>query len=268
MAAVLFIPDRFTDHRMWGGIPDRLADRAAVSHLDQMMTLPWAAGSGAAVAVARSQVPAGWDVVVAAGDAGPLAAALGMARLAASLVLTQPRVPFDRIAGDVDLELELDLPDEVPGSILALVGALHSAEPDEWRTLLADVIRQTSAPGLPAAEVDLAVAISADHAAEVRAELQAFEAADAADREPPDDAQWARLQQLRYGWLDQLGKLDVPVLTVVPASGRAVARAIGRLAKDAQTVVTDGGILPPGTATARDQLAAAIERLLDRLGAR
>jgi hypothetical protein len=55
------------------------------------------------------------------------------------------------------------------------------------------------------------------------------------------------------------------VLTIVPAAARFAGPAIGRIAEDAQTVVTHRGIVPPSSAAARDQAATAIERLLDRL---
>jgi hypothetical protein len=62
---VLLIPARFTDWRMWSGIPAQLARRAAVSHLDQLISLPWAAAPDAVVGQARSRAPHGWDVLVA-----------------------------------------------------------------------------------------------------------------------------------------------------------------------------------------------------------
>jgi hypothetical protein len=264
MQEILFIPDQLTDYRMWAGIPRRLAYRALVSHLDQLIRLPWSAEAAAVVPLARSQAPRGWDVVVAAGRGSPFAVALAAADLARGLVLVEPPVPVNRIPGD------LDLPLTTPGrdALLpyeALVSELHDAIPDEWRELLVQTIRQTTPPDVPSDELDLVLRMAADHAAEARAELIAFEAAEAAGWSVADDVQWTR-QRDRGQWLDQLARLTVPVLTIVPAAQRFVGQTIGRLGEDTQTVVTASGIVPPSTAVARDQAATAMERLLDRLG--
>lgn len=264
MQRVLLIPDRFTDWRMWAGIPDRLAQRVAVSHLDQLINLPWAAAPDTVVGLTRSQACDGWDVVVAAGQGCPFAVALGAAGLGRSLVLAQPEIPFDRIPEDVDLgpstpELDALAPYEV------LVGAMHAATQEEWRVLLTQTIRQTAPPGLPNDELDLMVQIAGDHAAEVRAELLDFERAEMAERYLPEEA--PRLWRRERGqWLDQLATLTLPVLPVVPRPERFIGETIGRIARNLETlVVTERGVVPPSTAASRDQAAAAIERLLDRV---
>lgn len=264
MQRVLFIPDRFTDWRMWAGLPDRLARRAEVSHLDQLADLPWDGGSGPTVALARSLCPDGWDVVVAAGQAGPLAVALGAAGLCRGIVLAEPEIPFDRIPEDVEVVIEP--PDtDVLAPYERLVAALHDADPEQWRTLVMQVVRQTSPAGLPPAELDLAVQIAGDHAAEARAELLAFEAASSAERHLPDHIQLARLH-IRGQWLDQLAGLTIPVMTVVPAGRSFVGETIARLAAHPVTVLTDGTILAGGARpSARQQAAGAIEHLLDLL---
>jgi hypothetical protein len=261
---VLFIPDQLTDYRMWGGIPDRLARRAAVSHLDQLISLPWSEDPAAVVPPARSQAPAGWDVVVAAGRGAPFAVALAAASLARSLVLVEPPVPFNRVPENVDL------PVTAPGNDALLpyerlISELHDALPDEWRDLLVQTIRQTTPPDVPADELDLVLRMAADHAAEARAELIAFEAAEAAGRYATDDTPETR-QRDRSEWLDLLATLTLPVLIIVPAAALFAGRTIGRLAEDTQIVVTQRGVLPPSTSAARDQAATALERLLDRLG--
>jgi hypothetical protein len=263
MQHVLFIPDQLTDHRMWAGIPHRLARRAAVSHLDLLVSLPWSADAAAVVPLARGQAPAGWDVVVAAGRGAPFAVALAAAALARGLVLVEPPIPLDRVPEDVELPLSTPgtdalLPFEV------LVSELHDATPDEWRELLMQTIRQTTPADVPPGELDLVLRMAADHAAEMRAELIAFEAAEAAGRNLADDVQWKR-QRDRGQWLDQLASLTVPVLTIVPSPRRFAGQTIGRLGEDTQTVITQRGIVPPSTAVARDQAATAMERLLDRI---
>ncbi len=267
MQRVLLIPDRFSDYRMWGGIPDRLAHSAEVSHLDRLIQLPWSGGSGAIVELVRGQRPGGWDVVAAAGQASPFAVALAAAGLARGLVLAEPEIPFNRIPDDV--EFALDLPDEhVLAPYQPLVSALHEAGPEQWRDLTIDVLRQTARRDLPPGELDLAVQIATDHAAEVRAELLAFAAADAAERELPDDVQLAQLHA-RGRWLDQLATLTVPVMTVVPAPMRHYAQTVSRYAAEAEIVITGSTIQPGGAREgARDQAAVAIERMLDRVSGR
>jgi len=264
MQRVLLIPARFTDWRMWTSIPDRLARRAAVSHLDQLISLPWAAAPDAVVGLAQTEARGGWDVVVAAGQACPFAVAIAAAGLGRGLVLIQPEIPFDRIPEDVELgpatpDFDALAPYEV------LVGAMHVATPQEWRALLTQTIRLTAPPDLPHDELDLTVQLAGDHADEVRAELLDFERAEVAERYLPADAQslWRRE---RGRWLDQLATLTLPVLPVIPGPERFVGETIGRIARNLETlVVTEQGIVPPGTAAARDQAAGAIERLLDRL---
>jgi hypothetical protein len=264
MQRVLLIPARFTDWRMWAGIPDRLARRAAVSHLDQLISLPWAAAPDAVVGLTRGQPPREWDVVVAAGQACPFAVALAAAGLGRGLVLIQPEIPFDRIPEDVDPgpatpDSDALAPYEV------LVGAMHAATPQEWRALLTQTIRQTAPPDLPHDELHLMVQLAGDHAAEVRAELLDFERAEVTERYLPGDAGWLWRRD-RGRWLDQLATLTQPVLPVIPGPERFIGEAIGRIARNPETlVVTERGIVPPSTAVARDQAAGAIERLLDRL---
>jgi hypothetical protein len=263
MQRVLFIPDQLTDCRMWAGIPDRLAQRSDVSHLDQLISLPWSADPGAVVPPARSQAPAGWDVVVAAGRGAPFAVALAAAGLARGLVLVEPPIPVNRIPDDLELPLTASGSDALL-PYERLVSELHDALPDEWRDLLVQTIRQTAPPDVQPEELDLVVLMVADHAAEARAELIAFEAAEAAGLSSAEDL-WARRRN-RDEWLDQLATLTLPVLTIVPVPALFVGRTIGRLTGDTQIVVTHRSVVPPSSSVARDQAATAIERLLDRLG--
>ena len=266
MQQVLFIPDQLSDNRMWAGIPDRLAGRARVTHLDQHISLSGSADPAVVVPLARRQAPGGWDVLVAAGRGCPLAVALAAASLARGLVLVEPPVPFDRIPTDVDVGWATTPGTEALQPYEALIADLHDATPDEWKDLLVQAIRQTTPSDVAADELDLVVRIAADHAAEARAELVAFEAAEMAGRKEPDDAAWRR-QRDGGGWLDQFTTLNLPVLICVPGPERPVGQTIGRLARNLETLVeTDHRIVPPSTAGARDQAAAAIERLLDRLG--
>jgi hypothetical protein len=264
MQRVLLIPDQFSDYRMWGGIPDRLAGRAEVSHLDRLIQLPWGGPSGAVVDLARAGQPGGWDLAVAAGRACPFAVALAAAGLVRGCVLAEPEIPFNRIPDDI--EFALTMPD---ASMLTpyepLISAMHDASPQQWREMMIDVLRQTSRPDLPPAELELAIQIAADYAADVRAELLAFAAADAAERGLPDDVQLAQLHS-RGTWLDQLAGLTVPVMTVVPAPMRSYGLTVSRYAAEAEIVITESTIQAGGARpAARDQAAAAIEHMLDRV---
>jgi hypothetical protein len=114
-------------------------------------------------------------------------------------------------------------------------------------------------------ELDLMVQIADDHAAEVRAELLDFERAEMAERYLPEEAPclWRRE---RGQWLDQLATLTLPVLPVVSRAERFIGETIRRIARNLETlVVTERGVVPPSTAASRDQVAAAIERLLGRV---
>ncbi len=260
---VVFVPDRFSDHRSWAGIDDRLGTGAEVIHLDQQCALPWDTGDAAIVSIARSVLPRdGCDVVAAAGHGGPFAVALASAGLARGVVLFAPEIPFDRVPDDV--ELGLDSPDaDFLAPYQALADAMDDADPDRWRALLTDVVRQTAPPGSAAAEVELAAAIAGDHAAEMRAEMLAFAAACAAERPQPAAAELARLEA-RGQWLDRLAALSVPVLTVVPAQTRFVAETISRYAQRHDIVLTDNrDPLAPGGS--RAAASAAIQRTLDRV---
>jgi hypothetical protein len=265
MQRVLLVPDRFSDYRMWGGIPDRLAGRAEVSHLDRLIQLPWSGGSGAVVRLARGQRPGGWDVVVAAGRASPFAVALAEAGLTRGLVLAEPEIPFNRIPDEVEFTLKLP-DDDVLAPYEPLVSAMHDASPEQWRDMMIECLRQTSRPDLAPAELDLAIQMATDHAADVRAELLAFAAADAAERDLPDEVQLAQLHA-RGRWLDQLAKLTVPVMTVVPAPMRHYAQTVSRYAAEAEIVIIGSTIQPGGAQDGvRDEAAAAIVRMLDRVG--
>jgi hypothetical protein len=265
MQRVLLIPARFTDWRMWSRISGRLARNAEVNHLDQLISLPWAATPDAVVGLARSRAPHGWDIVAAAGQACPFAVALAAAGLGRGLVLIQPEIPFDSIPEDVDLGPATPGLDALEPYEM-LVGAMHAATAEGWRALLTQTVRQTAPPGLPHGELDLMVQLANDHAAEVRAELLDFERAEVGERYLPSDAQklWRRE---RGRWLDQLATMTLPLLVVVPGPERFIGETIGRIAFNLETlVVTEQGIVPPSTAAARDQAAAAIERLADRVG--
>lgn len=260
MRRVLLIPARFTDHRMWGGIPGRLARGADVSHLDQLISLPWTDGPGAVAGLARAAAPGGWDVAAAAGQACPLAVALAEAGLARALVLIQPEIPFDRIPDEVDLGPAWPV-DTAPRHYDELISELHDATAEQWSALLARTVRYTADPKALPDELDLAVQLAVDHAAAVRAELQAAEAAWTGERYQPAGAPQPWRPE-RGAWLDQLAGLTAPVLTVLPRRDRYIIEAVPALCRDIPPVLTPAGIVPPGSETSRELAADAIVWLL------
>lgn len=263
MPRILLIPDRFTDHRMWGGMPARLARRAELSHLDQLITLPRAEAADCLLRPARGLSPGGWDVVAAAARSCPLGVTLAAAGLARSLMLVQPEIPYDRIPDEIDLGPDWPV-DTAPEPYETLIADLHDATAEQWTALLAATIRQTADPAAPGDELDLAVQLAVDHAAEVRAELQAAEAAWIAERyEPAGSPQPWRPE--RGAWLDQLADLTVPVVTVVPRRDSYLLEAVPALRRSFPPVLTQEGVVPPGSEASRETAAAAIERLLDWL---
>lgn len=268
---VIFIPDRFADRRIWADIPDRLAGQADAIHLDQHATLPWTGAAGAVVAVAAADplLAGGSDVVAALGQGCRLAVEFAAARLAAGLVLFDPVVPFDRIPDDLKISDFAPVPDisDVENALAPyepLVAAMTDADPDRWRDLFVQVVRQTAAARTGPAEREIAAAMAADHAEEMRAAALAFAAAEETERELPLDIQ-AEHVHTQGRWLDELASLTVPVMLVVSAPGRFYAEAIARIAPDVEIVVTDGGagLGPPAS---RAQSADAILRMLERVG--
>jgi pimeloyl-ACP methyl ester carboxylesterase len=268
---VIFIPDRFADCRIWADIPDRLAGQTEVIHLDQHATLPWTGGDGAVVAAAASDplLAGGGDVVAAIGEGCRLAVELAAARLAAGLVLFDPTVPFDRIPDDLRLSDFAPIPDigDLENALAPyepLAAAMTDADPDRWRDMLVQVVRQTTAATAGPTEQELAAAMAADHAEEMRAAMLAFAAVDETERELTLDIQLEHLHA-QGRWLDELASLTAPVMIVVSAPGRYYAEAIARIAAHVEIVVTDGGagLAPPAS---RARSADAILRMLERVG--
>src|ERR1700726_4286719 len=108
MPRILFVPDRFTDYRLWSDIPDWIQGRAEVIHFDQHEQMPWTGADGRFLAAVRRLAGAGvFDIVVAAGQAARFAFAIAEAGLARGLIFIYPWP--DR------------LPDELPDTDLAEV---------------------------------------------------------------------------------------------------------------------------------------------------
>lgn len=248
MPRVLFIPDRFTDYRMWDDLPDRIHDRAETVHGDQYLPIPWAtADEGFVDQVRRLARGAGFDVVTGAGQAARFAFAVAEAGLARGLVLFYPTP--DRRLDEVDLS-DLDLTGMLD-PYLPIAAALEEGDPSHSRDILLKVIRDTAPPGVEPEELERVLAMMSDHAGELFAYLRA-----AAVPEP--DAPW-----LERPWIDRLADLAIPVTAVVDPRGQALAAAIARRAPDAEIVIASPRMTPvPGPG----QAAEILVRMLGRVG--
>jgi hypothetical protein len=247
---ILFVPDQFTDYRMWSDIPDWIQGRAEVVHFDQHEQIPWAdAGDGFLVAVRRLAGAGAFDIVVAAGQAARFAFAVAEAGLARGLVFIYPWpdcLPDE--PPDVDLA-------EVLKPYLPAAAAVREGDIDRLRDVLAQVARDKAGPDAEPGELQQLTDMLTDHAGELLASLQATQAADAAGPSPPDPP-W-----LERPWIDRLATLTVPVIAIVAPGSTALGELITRRARDAEIVVADQLVpvaLPRGS-------AEAIVRMLDRL---
>lgn len=257
VTSVLFIPDRFKDYRMWHDIPDRLQGHAEVIHLDQHEPVPWTADSTQFVAAVRRLASGGsFSIVAAAGQAAGLAVALAEAGVARGLVFFQP--VLDSIPDDLDLS-SLDLADLDPHDWLdpfaPMVDAVSEPDPVRRRDILVQIIRDTAGPGRDPEQLELEIAMTADHAEEFFAHLQA------ATRAAADGHEWPRPPRLGRPWIDRLADLAVPVVAV--GTGPFVGAVAGR-ARNAEIVVAagNGGMAP---ASDRTLAAEALLRTVDRV---
>ncbi len=255
---VLFIPDRFMDYRMWSDVPDQLRGRAAAVHFDQCGRIPWTEVDGGFLEAVRGLAgDARFAVVAAAGQAARFGFAVAEAGLARGLVLFQPylnSVPDD-------LEVDFSVLGEMLEPSVEFVSLVHDPDPDPdfVRATYLQLVRDMTGPDLPAAQLELALAMHGDHALALFADLQATAAAmAAAGDQPPPDPPW-----IIHPWIDRLGGLTAPVAVVYGARGRGAGAVIARRATacDVQLVTAEGD---PGFTTTVKRIRTA-EILLDML---
>lgn len=255
---VLFIPDRFMDHRMWVDIPDRLRGHAEVIHFDQHADIPWTASNDEFLDAARRLGGDGsFDVVSAAGHAARFAFTLAEAGRAKGLVFFGPSI--DTIPDDPEANIEID-PAEI-GELLSAVEPIVSAvasQPDAGaqRDILLQVLRATAEPDADPADLELAGSMLGDHSEDFFAVLRSVAAAAAGQPEPDPD--W-----IKHPWVNRLPGLRVPVTAI--GSGFGV-ETIARRARDAEIIEAAGGGLLLAPEAGRVQAADAIVRMLGRLG--
>jgi len=248
---ILFVPDRFMDYRMWSDIPDRLAGRAEIVHVDQREQIPWGEADEVFVAATR-HLAAGSSkrVVAAAGQAARFGFALAEAGLAEGLAFFTPSL--DRLPDGSTVDFSAL--DEVIRPYEPIVDALDEPDPARQKETLLAVLRETAGLYLEPAQVEIARDMMSDHADEYFAHLRAL----AAEAEGPTrpDPPW-----VERPWVDRLGELAVPV-TVVGSRG-PVWETIARRARDAEITVAAGTGLAPAEDRAR--AADALVRTLDRI---
>jgi len=249
---VLFIPDRFTDYRMWSDIPDRLEGRAEIIHYDQHEQIPWTEANGGFVAAARRLSRDGsWHVVATAGQAARYGFALAAAGLARGLVFFGPSL--DCIPDDV--RVDLSGMGEMLRPFQPIVSAVDEPDPGRRREILLGVMNDIAGEyDLEPGHLEVLRGMMSDHADEYFAYLQ--EIVPEADGHMLPDPPW-----LQRPWVDRLGELAVPV-TVVDRPG-PVWETIARRARDAEIAVALG----TGFAPADDRIrgADALLRMLDRI---
>lgn len=255
---ILFIPDQFTDYRMWSDIPDRTAERAEAVHFDQHEQIPWEADSGDVLAVARLLVGDGrFDVVTTSTHSTRFGFAIAEAGLAKGLVLFEPTL--NSFPDDVPIDLsglEESLTPFVPA---AEVVRDSEATLDRFREVILQVYRDIAVADMPTDQLELMLAMHSDHAEEYFLQLRKLaEASDSQVRQP--DPPW-----MEHPWIDRLENLDAPVTAAVKAKGIEVGNAIARRAGDAEVVVISEGWV--GLAPVADRIKAAgiLLEMLDRV---
>jgi hypothetical protein len=256
MPRILFIPDQFTDYRMWSDIPDRIGGRAEVIHFDRHEQIPWTAGAGGGFldAVRRLAPDGSLDIVVAAGQAARFGFAVAEAGLARGVVFFYPWL--DRPLDEVGSSLDDAGAAEALDPYRPVAAALHEEDASRRRDILVQVIRDNAGPDAEPGELERAVSMITDHAAEFFAEMEEAQAAGAAGFPPPDPP-W-----LERPWIDRLAALTVPVVAVASPRGAAIGEAIADRARDAEIVLASPGLM---LIAAPDRSAEALIRMLDRL---
>lgn len=257
---ILFIPDRFSDYRMWSDIPDRLAGRVEAIHFEQHRQIPWSIGPTRDFADTARALAAGsgFDIVAGAGQAARFAFALAEDGLAEGLVLFNPSL--DCVPDDIHLDFSgLGDLDHVLDPYMPVVEALDDPDPARRREIFLQGMRDTAGPDAEPAELELANAMFSDHADEFLANLRDLRdtATAAADGPVQPDPPW-----LLRPWLGRLAELLAPVTAV---GAGAYGEGIARRARDAEIVEVSGGGVLLAPAESRARAAEALLHMLDRI---
>ncbi len=260
--SVLFLPDKFMDHRMWSDIPDRIGSAANAAHFDQLGEMPWTGDDHQFLDVVRDRAPRGsFDLVAAAHEADRLAFALAEAGLARGVALFQPAIPWSAIPDGVRPDtsgLDIDqIFDEAAGAYGPLTDAiLHDPDAGRRRAALVSFARDYAGVSLEPPELELAVGMFSDHAEEIAAAVRAFAAAEAED-DAREQARPAR------SWEEQFGSVAMPMVLIVARRARPVADAVVA-GRPIEVVTADGmgGLaLPPDRATGADTILRVLDRV-------
>lgn len=265
-ASIVFLPDRFMDHRLWSDIPDNLGDQVRVVHYDQH-ELPWRAPDGGFVeAVRRLTGGRGFQIAAAAGDAARFAVTLAEAGLVKGIVFFQP--VLDSIPADVHIVFPGADLENVLDPYQPLIGAVDDSDPGRRRAVVMSVIGEAMGAVLNAESLQVAMSMYGEHFDEFLGMLRAVAPPDAAELETVEAASAGPSAGLtpRWGrpWMDRLEGLPVPVAAMVAAEARIVGEAIVRRTGRGEVIVVEG---IAGLATRRDRQrgAEAIRRMLDQV---
>jgi hypothetical protein len=258
--SVLFVPDRFMDHRIWSDIPDRIRSQADTIHFDQHHEMPWTETDNKFLGSARSLARGTFDVVAAAGQADRLAFALAEAGLAHSLVLFQPFIPASAIPDGVRPDISgLDMDrifEDAANAYNPLADAIRDPDISRRRDAMLNFVRNYAGVSLQPRELELAIGMAGDHAEELFGAVRTFQAADAEGRAPEEP--WAARP-----WLEHFASVTVPIALIVPI--RAMPIAEGMVAGRDIEVVTAEGMAGLASEDDRARGADTILRMLNQI---
>jgi hypothetical protein len=249
------IAARFADHRIWGDIPDRIADLSELIFYDQKRTAD--AGSSTALKEISQLLPAdrsGFDVVAGAEDAAELAVELALAGAANGLVLFQPAL--DGIPEEMT-PVDFSGLEERARLFAPLLAAADEADAAKWRATVADVIGQAIGVHLTPQDAALVRDVMSSHADEIRHELQRALRAHAQGQEPASPAQPGQR------WIDRLRQLAIPVSIVSTRPAFRAAEVLAARVPRGEAVLAGGEAGLPWLED-RDTAVAVLAAMVDR----
>jgi len=253
MPCTLMISQRFTDQRIWGDIPDRIAPLSEIFFFEQREAGP---GSPLPLDEIRQILPEGhraFDVVVGAEDAAGPAAGLALDGLANGLVLFQPTL--DGMPEELEPFNFSGLEDRA-NMYVPLVAAVNEPDAAKWQSVVADVVEQAIGVHLNPQDAALVRDVTASHAGELQRDLQRLAAAYARGEEPAGPAPGEP-------WIDRIRELRVPVSIVSTQAGFRIAEVLAARAPHGEAVLARGeGGIP--WLEDRDKTVAVLAAMIER----
>lgn len=235
MLRLIMISPRFSDRRIWGDLPARLARQWDITFYEQHGQ---ASGSSAALEVHAlvAAQPAAVDAVVAAEDGAQLAVAAALDGLVSGIVLLQPTLDgIPEELGPVDYSgLE-----ERTALYAPLLTGVDEADPVKWRALVEDVVDRGIGAHLAPDDAALIRGVTADHATEIQGELRrAVTAHTRGEQQEPPPPPGRR-------WIDRIRDLPVPLSVVSTQSGFKTAEVLAARAQHGQAFLACGDVGVP-----------------------